>query len=150
MIKNTLMKFIDSCVGNIARKIEDEFNESDHPRDKGGKFTSKGSGSGSWSGGGGYKAGPEGKQVSKISNEKADKLNEYAKRLEEAGHDPKDIHAMNVQGDLKGMKKALSQYEGNGRDDILSELYTNGQGVSKKEIRILEQSLEIHKGKKKQ
>lgn len=35
-------KFIDSCVGNIARKIEDEFNESDHPRDKGGKFTSKG------------------------------------------------------------------------------------------------------------
>lgn len=42
MIKNSLMKFIDSCVGNIARKIEDEFNESDHPRDKGGKFTSKG------------------------------------------------------------------------------------------------------------
>lgn len=42
MTKNTLMKFIDSCVGNIARKIEDEFNESDHPRDKGGKFTSKG------------------------------------------------------------------------------------------------------------
>lgn len=42
MIKNTLMKFIDSCVGNIARKIEDEFRESDHPRDKGGKFTSKG------------------------------------------------------------------------------------------------------------
>ena len=114
MIKNSLMKFIDSCVGNIARKIEDEFNESDHPRDKGGKFTSKGSGSGSWSGGGGYKAGPEGKKVSKISNDKADKLNEYAKRLEEAGHDPKDIHAMNVQGDLKGMKKALSQYEGEG------------------------------------
>lgn len=42
MIKNSLMKFIDSCVGNIARKIEDEFRESDHPRDKGGKFTSKG------------------------------------------------------------------------------------------------------------
>lgn len=42
MIKNSLMKFIDSCVGSIARKIEDEFNESDHPRDKGGKFTSKG------------------------------------------------------------------------------------------------------------
>lgn len=41
-IKNSLMKFIDSCVGNIARKIEDEFRESDHPRDKGGKFTSKG------------------------------------------------------------------------------------------------------------
>ena len=35
-------KFIDSVVGNIARKIEDEFNENDHPRDKGGKFTSKG------------------------------------------------------------------------------------------------------------
>lgn len=42
MSKNSLMKFIDSCVGNIARKIEDEFRESDHPRDKGGKFTSKG------------------------------------------------------------------------------------------------------------
>ena len=42
MTKNSLMKFIDSCVGNIARKIEDEFRESDHPRDKGGKFTSKG------------------------------------------------------------------------------------------------------------
>ena len=35
-------KFIDSVIGNIARKIEDEFNENDHPRDKGGKFTSKG------------------------------------------------------------------------------------------------------------
>lgn len=35
-------KYIDSVVGNIARKIEDEFNEKDHPRDKGGKFTSKG------------------------------------------------------------------------------------------------------------
>lgn len=42
MTKNSLMNFIDSCVGNIARKIEDEFRESDHPRDKGGKFTSKG------------------------------------------------------------------------------------------------------------
>lgn len=42
-MKNETMKFIDSCVGNIARKIEDEFNENDHPRDKGGKFTSKGS-----------------------------------------------------------------------------------------------------------
>lgn len=42
MTKNSVMKFIDSCIGNIARKIEDEFNESDHPRDKGGKFTSKG------------------------------------------------------------------------------------------------------------
>lgn len=35
-------RYIDSVVGNIARKIEDEFNENDHPRDKGGKFTSKG------------------------------------------------------------------------------------------------------------
>lgn len=35
-------KYIDSVVGNIARKIEDEFKEEDHPRDKGGKFTSKG------------------------------------------------------------------------------------------------------------
>ena len=35
-------KFIDSVVGNIARKIADEFNEEDHPRDNGGKFASKG------------------------------------------------------------------------------------------------------------
>lgn len=41
-MSNTFTKFIDSCVGAIARKIEDEFNESDHPRDKSGKFTSKG------------------------------------------------------------------------------------------------------------
>ena len=42
MIKNNVIKFIDSCVGSIARKIQDEFDESKHPRDKGGKFTSKG------------------------------------------------------------------------------------------------------------
>lgn len=41
-MKTNIMRFIDSCVGNIARKIEDEFDESKHPRDKGGKFTSKG------------------------------------------------------------------------------------------------------------
>lgn len=35
-------KFIDSCVGAIARKVQDEFDESKHPRDKGGKFSSKG------------------------------------------------------------------------------------------------------------
>lgn len=42
MVKNNVLKFIDSCVGSIARKIQDEFDESKHPRDKGGKFTSKG------------------------------------------------------------------------------------------------------------
>lgn len=43
IIKDSAAKnFIDSVVGNIARKIEDEFNEADHPRDKGGKFTTKG------------------------------------------------------------------------------------------------------------
>lgn len=35
-------KFIDSCVGAIARKVQDEFDESKHPRDKGGRFSSKG------------------------------------------------------------------------------------------------------------
>ena len=38
--KMSYRNFIDSVVGNIARKIEDEFNESDHPRDKDGKFAS--------------------------------------------------------------------------------------------------------------
>ena len=41
-MSNTFMKFIDSCVGAIARKVQDEFDESKHPRDKGGKFSSKG------------------------------------------------------------------------------------------------------------
>ena len=41
-MSNTFMKFIDSCVGAIARKVQDEFDENKHPRDKGGKFTSKG------------------------------------------------------------------------------------------------------------
>ena len=41
-MSNTFTKFIDSCVGAIARKVQDEFDESKHPRDKGGKFTSKG------------------------------------------------------------------------------------------------------------
>lgn len=36
------IKFIDSCVGAIARKVQDEFDESKHPRDKGGRFSSKG------------------------------------------------------------------------------------------------------------
>ena len=41
-VKMSYRNFIDSVIGNIARKIEDEFNENDHPRDKGGKFTTKG------------------------------------------------------------------------------------------------------------
>lgn len=41
-MSNTFTKFIDSCVGAIARKVQDEFDESKHPRDKGGKFSSKG------------------------------------------------------------------------------------------------------------
>ena len=41
-MSNTFMKFIDSCVDAIARKVQDEFDENKHPRDKGGKFTSKG------------------------------------------------------------------------------------------------------------
>ena len=41
-MSNTFTKFIDSCVGAIARKVQDEFDENKHPRDKGGKFASKG------------------------------------------------------------------------------------------------------------
>lgn len=41
-MSNTFTKFIDSCVGAIARKVQDEFDESKHPRDKGGRFSSKG------------------------------------------------------------------------------------------------------------
>lgn len=77
-MSNTFMKFIDSCVGAIARKVQDEFDESKHPRDKGGKFSSKGN---------------------------------------------------------EGRGGGSSTSTSTGRDDILSELYTNGQGVSKKEIR---------------
>lgn len=38
-------EFIDSCVTAIAEKIKDEFDESKHPRDDAGKWTSKGAGS---------------------------------------------------------------------------------------------------------
>lgn len=41
-MSNTFTKFIDSCVGAIARKVQDEFDEGKHPRDKGGRFSSKG------------------------------------------------------------------------------------------------------------
>lgn len=41
-MSNTFTKFIDSCVGAIARKVQDEFDESKHPRDKSGRFSSKG------------------------------------------------------------------------------------------------------------
>ena len=63
-------KFIDSIVGNIARKIEDEFNENDHPRDKGGKFTTKGG-----EGKGGKKEEPKKKKelLPETENEKAAK-----------------------------------------------------------------------------
>lgn len=76
---NKWTRFIDSCVGNIARKIQDEFDESKHPRDKSGKFTSKGN---------------------------------------------------------EGSGGASSEKTSTGGDNVLSELYNNGQGgVSKKEIR---------------
>lgn len=67
MTKNSLMKFIDSCVGNIARKIEDEFNESDHHRDRGGRFTSKG---GEGRGGAGKKPKTDKPQVEETDFEK--------------------------------------------------------------------------------
>ena len=41
-MSNTFTKFIDSCVGAIARKVQDEFDENKHPRDKSGRFSSKG------------------------------------------------------------------------------------------------------------
>lgn len=62
---NKWTKFIDSCVGNIARKIQDEFDESKHPRDKGGKFTSKG---GEGRGGGKEEKLPESKGSSERKN----------------------------------------------------------------------------------
>lgn len=105
-MKTNIMRFIDSCVGNIARKIEDEFDESKHPRDKGGKFTSKG-GEGRGGGEGSdqklintYKAG-------KITPERADALNEAAVALEEAGVPKQKILKMSNEGDLEGMQKLL-------------------------------------------
>lgn len=99
-------KFIDSVVGNIARKIEDEFNENDHPRDKGGRFTSAGKESRKASGFYGH-----GENVKKEDPKKGDALNEHAVKLEKAGADPKEIHRLNREGDLEGMKKLLEETE---------------------------------------
>lgn len=104
-MKNDTMRFIDSCVGNIARKIEDEFNENDHPRDKGGKFTSAGKESRKASGMYG------GEKVKKEDPKKGDALNEHAVKLEKAGADPKEVHRLNREGDLEGMKKLLEETE---------------------------------------
>lgn len=103
-------KFIDSVVGNIARKIEDEFNENDHPRDKGGKFTTKGS-----EGKGGSRRQEHGfyggEKVKQEDPKRGDELNKYAVKLEKAGVDPKEIHRLNREGDLEGMKKLLPETE---------------------------------------
>lgn len=100
---NKWIKFIDSCVGNVARKIQDEFDESKHPRDKGGKFTSKG---------GESRGGKEEKLVhthkaGDITPERADALNEAAVALEEAGVPKQKILKMSNEGDLEGMQKLL-------------------------------------------
>ena len=99
-----IKKYIDSVVGNIARKIEDEFNEADHPRDKGGKFTSAGKESRRASGFYGH-----GENVKKEDPKRGDELNKYAVKLEKAGVDPKEIHRLNREGDLEGMKKLLPE-----------------------------------------
>lgn len=104
MIKNSLMRFIDSCVGNIARKIEDEFRESDHPRDKGGKFTSKG---GEGRGGEKKEKLVRTHKAGNITPERADALNEAAVALEEQGVPKQKILKMSNEGDLEGMQKLL-------------------------------------------
>lgn len=104
MVKNSVMRFIDSCVGNIARKIEDEFDESKHPRDKGGKFTSKG---GEGRGGGKEEKLVRTHKAGNITPERADALNEAAVALEEAGVPKQKILKMSNEGDLEGMQKLL-------------------------------------------
>ena len=79
-MSNTFMKFIDSCVGAIARKVQDEFDESKHPRDKGGRFSSKG---GEGRGGG---------KVEKSSSSK-----------------PLDI-SVSAGGDTEGLKEEAAEY----------------------------------------
>lgn len=98
------IKFIDSCVGNIARKIQDEFDESKHPRDKGGKFTSKG---GEGRGGGKEEKLVHTHKAGDITPERADALNEAAVALEEAGVPKQKILKMSNEGDLEGMQKLL-------------------------------------------
>lgn len=102
--------YMDSVIGNIARKIEDEFNENDHPRDKGGKFTSKGG-----EGKGGSRRQEHGfyggEKVKQEDPKRGDELNKYAVKLEKAGVDPKEIHRLNREGDLEGMKKLLPETE---------------------------------------
>ena len=89
-------KYIDSVVGNIARKIEDEFNENDHPRDKGGKFTSKG-GEGK---GGLHHAG---KDVEEYGNKLKSKHKENINRLKEIASDGFSEYPEMAQDFLKTM-----------------------------------------------
>lgn len=90
-MSNTFTKFIDSCVGSIARKVQDEFDESKHPRDKGGKFSSKG-GEGIGSGTSEYEGMDRDEMeqlrseaMRKQEREKAgsDKFHEYQKQISE-------------------------------------------------------------------
>lgn len=131
---NKWIKFIDSCVGNIARKIQDEFDESKHPRDKGGKFTSKG---GEGRGGGKEEKLVRTHKAGNITPERADALNEAAVALEEQGVPVQKILKMSNEGDLEGMQKLLKGgSESSSREGKASfgKVVFNGENADKSKV----------------
>lgn len=85
-----------------------EFDESKHKRDSDGKFTSGGSSGNARRQDHGFYGGEKAK---KEDPKLGDELNKYAVKLENAGADPKEIHRLNREGNIAGMKKLLQKTE---------------------------------------
>ena len=131
-MSNTFMKFIDSCVGAIARKVQDEFDEGKHPRDKGGKFTSKGN---EERGGGADDEGYMG-----LSKEELAEEEEYENARERARREkdddrvtgPEDWDYMNEEDDedsesgVEDIQKSLRRNVASSVEDLLE--YTKDDG----------------------
>lgn len=140
-MSNTFTKFIDSCVGAIARKVQDEFDEGKHPRDKGGKFTSKGN---EERGGGADDEGYMG-----LSKEELAEEEEYENARERARREkdddrvtgPEDRDYMNEEDDVgeeliqvKRAAKAARRFKSSGIDlaSAMEDLDIPTEGVPEK------------------
>lgn len=108
-MSNTFTKFIDSCVGAIARKVQDEFDESKHPRDKGGRFSSKG---GKGKGEGGLHH--AGKDVEKYGKDLETKHKEIVEK-QKARRGASELEETDFE---KEAKQELSEYVGMDRKEM--------------------------------
>lgn len=109
-VKDSAHAYIDSVIGNIARKIEDEFNEKDHPRDKGGKFTSKGGeGKGGKEEGNSVKSVKHGKYNIKVHKHGDDKYSYYSYENEKDGSIT--YASGNASSEEEALKKAKNKLD---------------------------------------